>query len=578
MTDVLLRVREDGAEAVGGKFGRLADRVDGVGRAGQRAGRSLKAMLSTDVGGLTGGMGRLYAVLGGVGLAAGAKRILDFNRGLALLKTEAGMTDGEVRRLKDGILSLSRSSGSLPSDILQAYNVFQDFGGQMGLARDIMADLAMLSNATGAPMADLANIAAGLGTNLKMGKGQIVDLLGLIRNLGREGQMSFKDISARLPLLIAGASSAGWKGAGGVKQMVAAHQVAAKSFGTGPDAAARAQVAVDAMIRDLVKKADKIKAGTGINVLEGPAGAKRLRDLPSLMTEIGAFTKGDPRLLSKIFEDEARRGVAAFMGPGGKISPDVARMFGVKGSRADIVEAHRAATTGVGALPHAAAKKQAQMEAALQGGGSDAMSFLAANPLAAGGAALGGYGAIKFLAPWLGKKLLGGGVPGAGGAGGALGGVGMPVRVMNWPPSLGGPSAGMPSGSRELALGGAAKGGAAAATGVVGAALAAGMVGMAVGEGDARQKAAIANKALNDAARVTAGIINAGGGKADAVALAQKAKDETALTVLGPAAGLVAALEKLDRTMSAEPREVKIFTKGGLDKSEVKASRGAVRP
>lgn len=450
---VILKVGATGIEQVAKQF----DKVDGSVKKLGMNGKRMASVLGRDISGLIPKFGALSMAIGGIGAIGAGKKVMGFNRMLAQIKADAGMSEGEIQKLKTAIEGMAGSTGIMSGEIAGAYRVFMDFGGQMGLAKDIMSDLTLFSKATGTAMDEAATIAATLGGNLKMSKEEIVGALSSMNELGKAGQMALKDVSANLPQILASGAGRGFTGARAVTQMGAAHQIIAKSYGTGTEASNMARTSLDALMRDLTAKVKPLKK-LGISVFDSKGS---MHDLDKIMAQILSKTKGDPVKLSKIFSAESQKAAAAFVDVTNRsmLSPDVKKMFSVSGTRGDLEKSYKAVTTGIGESAAKFDTAAAKMESALQEHGAKLLGFIGNDPTKILTMAGGAYLGIK-LAPTIGKLLLGQSLLGKTAIGGAaqkvLGGLtgnanATPVKVVNWPSELGGKSIGAVAGTEAVA-------------------------------------------------------------------------------------------------------------------------------
>lgn len=390
------------------------------------------------------------AIFGGLSLAGGIKQAVSLDKTLASLKATAGLTESQVAGLRDRINDLAGATGTLPEDLAGAFLAFRDADGDMGVARDIMGEIAQVAKATGAEINDVATIAANLQGNLKLSKDETLDALAAFQKLGK-----ISDLAGALPAVLKQGRAFGFQGAQGAGQIAGAVGVATGLAG-GNEEEGAARIA--ALLKDLKTSSKQLKKG-GVNIFDK---AGNVKSFDEIIDAVLKKSKGSQKKLSESFGLSAQSAetLLGFGGAGG-ISDAARQALAAPGagSGAQQIRANfEAATTGVGAAAFQLEQAQAKAAAALTGFSTTLTSFAAQNPvLAAGGAvgaAVGGsmlLDAVKSGVGSLVSRLFRGkGAAGSAAAAALGGGEVQQVEVINFPAGFGGGASSVAGGAGSV--------------------------------------------------------------------------------------------------------------------------------
>jgi len=185
-------------------------------RASWRAARTLDSMVRGGVG-LAGDMARGAGVdfnLGGmIGRAVGQERaaVALSNQGFMPGAEGANGKVQDPRAILESARGVADTYARSTDEILQATNAFVGLTGDLAGARAIMGDLALLSNATGSNLTDMASAAASVSTALDQGFAGTAaqrmeatsDVMRAIAGQGKVGAVEIKDLSAQMAKLAA---------------------------------------------------------------------------------------------------------------------------------------------------------------------------------------------------------------------------------------------------------------------------------------------------------------------------------------------------------------------------------------
>lgn len=455
-----------------GDFGKLGAAARRAGQSFTRLGSTVTQTFGRNIGSSISGaslhLKSFMAIAAGGSIALGAKRVLDYQKRLSLLKVNASLSEKQVALLDQNLRNVGGEVGVSSQEMMDAMMVFQDFGGQLEFGASMAKELAKFSKATNTPMQDAAMVSASIHQNLKLTKEETLDAMVAMKKFADAGNISMGEIAGSLSKAISDATGKGFTGTRAVQQLGASLQVIGKSTGGSPE---EAQTRLRAFMNDILQKQKQIEKTTGFSVVNKDG---TLKDLDIITDEMLKRTKGNTgAMFSKLGLSGESVGVLSAFGGASGISDDTRKMFdagkGARGSQID--EMFSKFTSGIGEASHRYEVATAQLTNALEKYGQGAIGFAMENKGLAAGGAIGGYIAMKAL-PKIGgalmRKMIGGK---AGDAIGQLAGSdGQNVFVTNWPGSFGG-GAGVPS-----VVG---TGGGAAARGGMGLLGKAGLIGLA---------------------------------------------------------------------------------------------------
>jgi len=430
------------------------ERTERAARKGGGAGLAMTEKLEKAFGGVTSKVTSVYGAIGGIGLVAGAKRVLDFDSGIGQLQADMGASTEEAMALRTQILNLSSAHGVAKEEVVEATQVFQDFGGIVRQGLPILGDLTRISKATGAPMAALATIASTLIQTLGMSPTEAVEAITQFSDQSLKGQIALRNLAKIIPEVMAGGVGAGFGGGRAIGQLGTLLQVAGQASGGKADLARTGALA---LMRDLKEKAKDL-GKLGIRVFDKKGS---LRDIDEIMKAIVLKTKGTMRTRKgqSLFSEESSKvaGIYASMVDAStgeyKATSTQKIVSGATGGMQAIEEQYKRRVEGVASEAEKVKRALASLEAGLMQHGGAMIKWLSENPGKAAALVGGGILTGKSLFPFV-KSLfkLRGGFGGMLGAEGAAGGAGGPlsdvqkVFVVNMAGGLGGVGGSGPGG------------------------------------------------------------------------------------------------------------------------------------
>lgn len=240
------------------------------------------------------------------------KRAVD----LANAAVGTGVKGNEERAKVPDLLHQARgigiSAGYDPERVLEGLQKFVGKTGDLKTGRDMLADLARLSSATGSELEDMVDAAGDVANALGDvdNKGAVVShVMRAIAGQGKVGAVEMKDLAVQMAKLGAAAGAFEGDAANNVKTMGIFAQMA-RARG-GASSATQAATSVAAMVNTF-KTPARIAAfkAEGVDVL---TKSGMIRDPFSILKDALVATQGDPERFKKMFANvQGARAVEGF--------------------------------------------------------------------------------------------------------------------------------------------------------------------------------------------------------------------------------------------------------------------------
>ncbi|MBW1712418.1 MAG: phage tail tape measure protein, partial [Deltaproteobacteria bacterium] len=195
-----------------------------------------------------------------------------------------------------------------PGELTSAVEKIVEKTGDLDLARKNMRNIGLAIQATGAAGQDIGAMVADLQQKFGLkDKDEFLRALDTLTAQGKEGAFTLQNLATEGEGVTAAYAAMGRTGPEAVREMGALLQV----FKGGTKSSAEAATTFVAVMRELVAKADDLK-DLGVEVWDPDQlalGKKISRSVPQILTELIKATEGDISQLSKIFGEEAAKGV-----------------------------------------------------------------------------------------------------------------------------------------------------------------------------------------------------------------------------------------------------------------------------
>ena len=399
------------------------------------------------------------ALIGGVASVGTVKLVADLQTRFTRLGIQARISDEEVKGLKKTIFETASAEGIRidPGELTSAVEKIVEKTGDLDLARDNMKNIALAIQATGAAGSDVGAMVADLQAKFGLkGKEEFLQALDTLTAQGKAGAFTLQNLAIEGEGVTASYAAMGRTGPKALREMGALLQV----FRGGTKSSAEAATTFTAVMRELVAKSSQIE-DLGVEIWDPEQlaqGKKVARAVPDVLNELIEATDGDISQLSKIFGEEAAKGIKVLITEfqkAGKLPFD--KYLNISGNGSELMtDAARASKTFGAALQNLYTVWQKFADESLTGpieGLASLLNSMKPEKVQATMEALK-YGAVALGGIWAGKKVFNtiGGISRlvkgakAGGLGGALdsaggsmarGGV-QRVAVVNWPAGMSG--------------------------------------------------------------------------------------------------------------------------------------------
>jgi hypothetical protein len=286
------------------------------------ANRTFRRAIGT---GAVGAVGKLAAVgktgaamigVGGTVLAGAAVseslKLDEMTRRLAIAGRGPGEAGRDPEQLRKQMVSTGIETGIAPEALAGAAQTYVAKTGDLSTATANLKNFAIVAQATGASVEDVASTAADLAQkfNIKSAE-EMGDALGVLAFQGKKGAFELRDMAQQFPEMAAAAQRAGLKGVKGMRTLGGLAQIARQSTGSGAEASTAIQMAMT----QLTNKSGELHSGDAlggkrVDVFEGGDATKEARDLPTVIAEVISRSRGNMEQLSKLFDVRGIRAVS----------------------------------------------------------------------------------------------------------------------------------------------------------------------------------------------------------------------------------------------------------------------------
>ncbi len=287
----LRKFARDGSKSLGDLDKSTASMVGGLGK--KLGGQGLRAARA----GLK-GIG-LAAAVGGIGVVSMASDVLDLEKALARFEIKTRKSQSDMAVFRGELSEVSRASGINRAELLAGADGYVEVTGDAAGAAAAMRVFADVSNATGADMADIANVAAAMKDGLRLDPKDFKAGFSAFAAMGDEGSVGLAQAAAELPNVAAKFRDFnGGTGVGGLVELGAAFQIAASGGTSAGEAATQFEAAIDSMKR---KSKDFRRYGVQIFDKDPKTGARTMRNFSAIMKDLGKSKLAlDPAKLIKV--------------------------------------------------------------------------------------------------------------------------------------------------------------------------------------------------------------------------------------------------------------------------------------
>ncbi|MDB4945877.1 MAG: hypothetical protein JWP97_5411 [Labilithrix sp.] len=267
--------------------------------------------MGTRVGGdLLRGIGVETSLAGMFGQGVGLeKQAVDLsNAGYMPGKAGAAGKRQDAGELVAQVRQVSTATGMDPTKAMEGLQAFVGKTGDLQTGRDVLAEMAKLSRATGASLEDMTSaagdVANGLG-DVPDKAARVAEVMRSAAAMGKEGAVEVKDLATQMAKLQAGAAQFTGGGAKNMGDMVALAQMSRAKGGSASATQAATSVASFVSTFDKGARLDKFDK-YGVKV-KGEDGQNR-RSIDIIVDALKA-TNGDSRKMGEMFASEGTKRV-----------------------------------------------------------------------------------------------------------------------------------------------------------------------------------------------------------------------------------------------------------------------------
>lgn len=263
------------------------------------------------------------ALATGAAGAGSAVAVMGLEERYERLGIQAGKSREEMTQLRKEMFATAQQSDIRvdQGEMLSAVEKIVEKTGDLEFAKENMANIGRVMQATGAAGLDVGEMFADMST--KFGLKNSEDVLAAIDTLvvqGKAGAFTLQNLAAEGAAVSAAYAAMGRTGPEAVREMGALLQISRMGSGSAAEAAS----AMDSVLADITSNFADIEK-LGIEVFDEEAlarGEKKFRDIPTLLKEIMDATGSDITEYSQLFGDEAMRLMKVLSSAEGKTKLD----------------------------------------------------------------------------------------------------------------------------------------------------------------------------------------------------------------------------------------------------------------
>jgi TP901 family phage tail tape measure protein len=250
--------------------------------------------------GAVGVAGRGAATVGGVigfSLASlfDSEEVLGFERSLAVLAGQAGITAEAEAKLGAILTDISLKTGVFRTDLLRGFETVVEKSGDFDFATNVIGKLGTAAIGLEGDMSDLGELAAALRVSFGAGPDKISKFFDILTAQGDKGQVTLKNLARISEEVFGKAAGFGIKGERGVNALSALIQ-------TSSGSADERKTIINTLLTEFIAKREKIKKQTGVDTLDKKGNIKNPADLVKAIIK---GTGGDITKLQGLFSGKA---------------------------------------------------------------------------------------------------------------------------------------------------------------------------------------------------------------------------------------------------------------------------------
>ena len=245
--------------------------------------------------------GQLGLIGGTAGLFMLGKSVVAFDDKLNRLGIQGSMTKKKLFALREEMFYVGLESGKSRTEIVAGLDAIVQRTGNIDWAVASYKDLAIVSQATGAAMADLGAMGSQLDEKFKIKPTGLMDALDILTGQGKAGSFTLENMATQGERLLTAANRLDMSGLKDLTRLGAFVQMARSGTGS----AEQAVTAVERTISNIITKEKQVSKIFNIRDAN-----KNFKSLDTILKGIISATKGDEAILGKLFGEEGVRAVS----------------------------------------------------------------------------------------------------------------------------------------------------------------------------------------------------------------------------------------------------------------------------
>ncbi|MBI3677396.1 MAG: phage tail tape measure protein [Proteobacteria bacterium] len=235
-------------------------------------------------------MSGVLALTGGVAGLAGLRKAIEAEARMTRIGIDANLNREQTMKLWHEAHETAMQASVSTSDLLTGFQTVLKKTGSVDDARESLKTIGTVAEATGGDMEHVGLIYSDLLTKMGVKPDEMMDMFGMLGEMGKKGGFYLKDLAANSSELMQTAEMMGVKGADGFKKFFAVLQLSAR----GKTDAADVAMSFNTAMRSFVDNNEKVKNSLGINWKKREEHLKELNVKDSTKDKNGKTVKRDP--------------------------------------------------------------------------------------------------------------------------------------------------------------------------------------------------------------------------------------------------------------------------------------------
>lgn len=249
-------------------------------------------------------------VLAPIAAAYGGSRVIgiatDTETALVRLGITAGVSADKMKEIKREVQALAPSLGVAQGEIYKVAEALVAGGLSIPQSMAALPGVLKTAKASGTAMDEVAAAALAVMQNLKVGSNEIQTAFDYMVEGGKAGSFELKDMAREFPAMAAAADNVGMSGTNAVADLAAMAQIARKTSGSTSEAANNLVNFFDKLSAPITRK-KFAEFGVDVKKVFKQAEKDGRSFVDAMIDEVQRLSKGDPFVISELFEDKQAR-------------------------------------------------------------------------------------------------------------------------------------------------------------------------------------------------------------------------------------------------------------------------------